>query len=340
MKVKLRKKKTKKFTKKQKKKERAEFIKERKLSLAMSDDGQGDGDREEAIAATGSGISEEIPSTDDDDEFGTGKLRKNKDTIKNILKRKKSVSSKKNSNKIDKIDENDETSDEENSYQIKQKASTANKKRRQGGGEKKRPQTVEARFVSTAPMAHAGIMDLEEKFATLGFGSDNDGDDESDMIKARTPAWHDSINWGHSSPLGNELYGNSFDDNNRPSVSRANLWGSMDGAAIGEFAMSVSLEDAFPDVTSSLQADIDEQIDKQVQLFEKRAITASSTTRSAGVISLEQDGMNNNGNKKNRPLTSASMVDLHGDGGTATIQPTDFVRPNTAAQFPSWHYED
>ena len=76
------------------------------------------------------------------------------------------------------------------------------------------------------------------------------------------------------------------------------------------------------------------------QLFEKRAITASSTTRSAGVISLEQDGMNNNGNKKNRPLTSASMVDLHGDGGTATIQPTDFVRPNTAAQFPSWHYED
>merc|ERR1711988_868782 len=245
-----------------------------------------------------------------------------KETLKSALQRKKSTMK----SRIGKIDEGDETTDVED--HSRKKASTANKKKRAGGGgHKKRPQTVQAQFVSTAPMVEASIMDLEQKFATLGFSSDNDGDDESELAR-RTPAWHDTINWGHSSPLGNELYGNSFDDNNRPSVSRANVWGSMDGAEIGEFAMSLSLDDGFPAITPSVQVDIDEKIDRHLQLMEQRAMTASTA-----VSTRAKKGGNG---KKSTPLTSASMVDLHG----GDLSAAEFIRPNTASQFPSWHYED
>merc|ERR1711907_587828 len=196
-----------------------------------------------------------------------GDKKKTKETLKNVLKKKKAIQK----NEIGKIDEEDETSDDNS--KPRKIATAVRKQRVDGGGTKKnRPHTVQAHFVSTAPMADASIMDLEQKFASLGFGSDNDGDDEREPPK--TPAWHDSINWGHSSPLGNELYGNSFDDNNRPSVSRANLWGSMEGAEIGEFAMSLSFDDRFPTVTASTQKDLDDEVERQIIKIEQRAATA------------------------------------------------------------------
>merc|ERR1712139_729116 len=305
----------------QKRKERAEYIKERKMSLASTDDG--DERNVEKVQNMESGISEEIPSTDDDDDLRTSK--KKKETLKNALKKKKKV--KKNS--FSKIDENDEGSDEDG--QRKKKPNTTDRRQRKknksaesGGGHKGRPHTV-----STVSMANPNIMDLEQKFAQFGFGSDNDGDDES----VKPPEWHNSINWGHSSPLGNELYGNSFDDNNRPSVSRANMWGSMDGVEIGEFAMSLSLEDGFPAFTPSLQADINDKLGEK----EQRAATAFAAFSNGGGVGHESSSAKSKGGI--RPFTSSNSSAELVRGGGGGLKSTDDNRPNTAAKFPSWHYD-
>ena len=48
----------------------------------------------------------------------------------------------------------------------------------------------------------------------------------------------------------------------------------MEGAEIGEFAMSLSLDEGFPTMTSSTQKDLDEEVERQILKIEQRAATA------------------------------------------------------------------
>ena len=109
----------------------------------------------------------------------------------------------------------------------------------------------------------------------------------------------------------------------------------MDGVEIGEFAMSLSLEDGFPAFTPSLQADINDKLGEK----EQRAATAFAAFSNGGGVGHESSSAKFKGGI--RPFTSSnSSAELvRGGGGGGGLKSTDDNRPNTAAKFPSWHYD-
>ena len=110
------------------------------------------------------------------------------------------------------------------------------------------------------------------------------------------------------------------------------MWGSMDGVEIGEFAMSLSLEDGFPAFTPSLQADINDKLGEK----EQRAATAFAAFSSGGRVGHESSSASKGGI---RPFTSSNSSAELVRGGGGGLKSTDDNRPNTAAKFPSWHYD-
>lgn len=338
----MQKKKNKKLNRKQKKKERSEFIKERKMSFVSEDGNEGDDDD-----GDGDDSGEEIPSTDDDDHLAEI-IKKKKISLKKALKKQKKQQKKKYAGKmLDDVfvldDSGSEDRSEVPSTDDDNPDIQGKRKKKEKG---KKVVTVKAQRLHTAPvtMASATIIDLGAKFSKLGM-SDNDGDNEFEDFDGRarpsTQGWHtETVNWGHTSELGNSLYGNSFDDNNRPSVSRANAWASMEmeinlGSSIdiGEAGMSTSILDnnlAFPSITPSLQSEINRARTAGAQgMIARSGGGGRVMTASAASLPMGRGKRDN----KNRPLTSASVSDLQvGADGVS--------RPSTASQFPSWHYQD